>query len=110
MSIESGYFDFIAHPDYCCQFNLCTTIDWNEKKQNVIDALAKNKIACEVNTGGLRRIGRPFPDWWMIKQMIDREIPLIISDDSHRIVDVGSFFYDVENKLKEFGCKKRFCF
>ncbi len=110
MSIKSGYFKFIAHIDYCCQFNLCTGSEWDEYKYKVIDALYKHNTACEINTGGLRRIGRPFPDWWMIKEMIKKEIPLIISDDAHQTSQTASHFVEVENKLKELGCKKRFSF
>lgn len=109
-SIESGYFKFIVHPDYCCQFGLCETDEWNEHKYKVIDALAKTKKACEINTGGLRRIGRPYPDWWMINEMIQKDIPLLISDDAHTTKDTCSHFEVVENKLKELGCKKRFSF
>lgn len=109
-SIESGYFSFIAHPDYCRKFNLSNTAKWNDLKYNVIDALYKNKIACEVNTGGIRSEGKPYPDWWIVKEMINKEIPLLISDDAHRITDTASNFEIVENKLKEFNCKKRFSF
>lgn len=107
-SIESGYFKFIVHPDYCCQFNLSSTPEWDVYKNMVIETLAKTKTACEINTGGLRRIGRPYPDWWMVKEMINKEIPLIISDDAHQVWQTASHFEEVEQKLKEFGCKKRF--
>ncbi len=109
-AIESGYFNFMAHPDYCCQFGLSTGDKWIEIKQKVIEALTSTHTACEINTGGLRRIGRPFPDWWMIEEMIKKDVALIISDDSHRIVDVGSHFAEVEAKLGGLGCKKRFSF
>lgn len=106
---KSGYFNFIAHPDYCSQFGFCLEDKWIDKKMEMISALQEGKCACEINTGGLRReIGRPYPDWWMVKEMISREIPLIISDDAHTVEDVGSGFSDVEEKLAEFKCKKRY--
>ncbi len=110
LSIESGYFDFIAHPDYCCQFNLCTSDEWRDTKFKIIDALSATKTACEVNTGGLRRIGRPYPDWWIVKELIYKDVPLLISDDAHFTKDVGSYFTEVETKLTELGCKNRFKF
>ncbi len=110
LSVKSGYFNFIAHPDYCCQFGLSTSDKWIEIKQNLVEVLASTQTPCEINTGGLRCIGRPFPDWWLVEEMIKKDIPLLISDDSHRIDDVGSHFNEVENKLIELGCKKRFSF
>lgn len=107
-AIKSGYFSFIAHPDYCCQFNLCTTPEWDGYKYNVIEALSQHNTACEVNTGGLRRIGRPFPDWWMVEKMIKQNIPLIISDDAHRTIDVCSHFSETEDMLSKLGCVNRF--
>ncbi len=109
-SIKSGYFDFIAHFDYCCQFDLCITEPWNEYKYKVVEALSSTGTACEVNTNGLRRIGRPYPDWWLVEKMIKQDIPLLISDDSHFANHVGSYFAEVEEKLSELGCKNRFSF
>lgn len=108
LSIESGYFDFIAHPDYCCLFDLCTGPEWDEAKLKVIDALASSGTACEINTNGLRRIGRPFPDWPLVEEMVKKQIPLLISDDAHSVDHVGSHFAEVEAKLAELGCQKRF--
>ena len=109
-SIKSGYFDFLAHPDYCCQFNLGCGEEWVLQKQKMVEALADKKMACEVNTNGIRRIGRPYPDWWLVQAMIAKDIPLLISDDAHYATDIGSHFADVEAKLSQMGCQKRFCF
>lgn len=106
---KSGYFNFMAHPDYCTQFGLCVEDKWKDKKLEFINALKEGQCACEVNTGGLRRnIGRPYPDWWMVKEMCSLEIPLLISDDAHNVKDIAFGFSEVEQKLAEFNCKKRY--
>ena len=110
LCIKSGYFDFIAHPDYCCQFNLATTPEWNDTKYRIIDAFASTKTPCEINTGGIERVNRPFPNWWIIKELIKRDVPLLISDDAHTVEAAGRYFAEVEEKLTEFGCKNRFSF
>lgn len=110
LATTSGYFDFIAHPDYCCLFDLCTGPEWDESKDRIVDVLASTQTPCEVNTGGLRRRGNPFPDWKMVEKMIRKDVPLLISDDAHRIEDVGSCFAEVEDKLAELGCQNRFSF
>ena len=107
---KSGYFKFVVHPDYCTQYNLSVTPEWDEYKYKVIETLYETKTACEVNTKSIRRCGRPSPDWWMIKEMIKKETPLVISDDAHGIEDTGAKFDEVEDKLTELGCDKRFVF
>jgi histidinol-phosphatase (PHP family) len=111
MSIESGYFNFLAHMDYCCQFHLCEGSEWQETKEEVVETLYKYKMPCEINTGGLRRaIGRPFPNWDIVELLVSKQIPVLISDDSHRIEDMGTGFDIVEAKLAELNCQKRFSF
>ena len=113
--INSGYFDFIAHFDYCTLFNLCCDEEWNELKLEIVENIASQGIACEINTTGLRvknetipALGRPFPDWWLVKELIKRNVSLLISDDAHRIEDTGFGFSEIEKKLTELGCKNRF--
>ncbi|MBE6458601.1 MAG: PHP domain-containing protein [Alphaproteobacteria bacterium] len=107
-AVESGYFDFIAHFDYCTQFDLCTTPEWDEIKQNVIDAFSSHKQPFEINTGGIERIGRPFPDWNMAEKLVRRGVPVVISCDSHHTSQIGRHFVEVENFLANIGCKYRF--
>jgi histidinol-phosphatase (PHP family) len=111
MSIESGYFNFLAHMDYCCQFHLCEGPEWQDVKEDIVETLYKHKMPCEINTGGLRRtIGRPFPNWDIVERLVAKQIPVLISDDSHRIEDMGTGFDVVEAKLAELNCQKRFSF
>ncbi|MBR2923052.1 MAG: PHP domain-containing protein [Alphaproteobacteria bacterium] len=107
-SVKSGYFTFIAHPDYCCQFNLAIGKEWDDLKHMFIEALNTNKTPCEINTKCIRLNGNPCPSWNMIKEMIKKEIPLLISDDAHRIEDTGAYFNETEDKLIEYGCRVRF--
>ena len=107
-AISSGYFNFMAHLDYCTQFNLSISAEWDEYKWQVIESLDKNKMPFEVNTSGISRIGRPFPDWWMVKELCRRQVPVLISDDAHYTEHLGRGFAEVEEKLKEFNCVKRF--
>ena len=107
-AVKSGCFNFIAHPDYCCQFGLGVGSEWDDYRSELIEALYKTKTACEINTKCLRTTGNPSPTWNLINEMIKKEIPLLISDDAHRIEDTGALFDEVEHKLKEFDCKKRF--
>ena len=108
-SIKSGCFNFIAHADYCCQFGLAAGDGWDDYKHELVETLYKTKTACEINTKCMRTTGTPSPTWNLIDEMIKKEIPLLISDDAHRIEDAGALFEEVEEKLSKKGCKKRFC-
>lgn len=110
LAANSGYFNFIAHLDYICLFNLCTGSEWDDIKQKTIESLASSKIACEINTKGLRKRGAPFPDWSLAQELINKNIPLLISDDAHGIAETAFGFTEVEQKLSELGCKNRFSF
>ena len=73
-AVKSGCFTFIAHPDYCCQFNLATEKEWDSYKQEFIEALQKTKTPCEINTKSIRTTGNPSPSWNMIEEMIKKEL------------------------------------
>ena len=53
--INSGYFKFIAHPDYCTQYGLSVTPEWDDYKYKVIEALYKTQTPCEINTKSIEK-------------------------------------------------------
>lgn len=105
--IKSGYFDFIAHLDYCTIFNLCTSPEWNDSKWQVIEALAEQKKPYELNTSGYRRIERPHPDFWLIEELNKRNVPIIISDDAHTPEHLCYNFDKAEAYLKSINYTNR---
>lgn len=106
-SIESGYFNFIAHLDYCAVFDLCMEPEWDEYKWMVIEALAKHNMPYEINTGGYTRLQTPHPHPWMIAELCKRDVPVILSDDAHNVDVLGRYFSEAEQLLKSFGCTNR---
>lgn len=109
-AIESGYFDFIAHIDYCAIFNLCLAPEWDEYKWRVIEALAQCKQAYEINTSGFNRIGVQHPAGWMIEELNKRNVPVLISDDAHKTEALGQHFGRAEKMLDAMGYANRFKF
>lgn len=109
-AIKSGYFDFMAHLDYCTIFNLCTSEKWNEYKWRVIEALDKNHQAYELNTSGYRRIERPHPDYWMIEELNKRNVPILISDDAHGAEHLCNGFDKAESYLESINYTNRWTF
>ena len=96
--------------DYCTQFKLCEGPEWNDLKYKLIETIKDKKQPFEINTGGIGRIGRPYPDWWIAEELIKSNVPVIISDDAHGIDRIGDKFEDVEEFLSKIGCKNRYKF
>lgn len=106
-AIKSGYFDFIAHLDVCKLFNLCCEEKWNYWKEKVIETLDEYKQPYELNTSGWTKIGEQHPHTWMLKELSYRKVPVVISDDAHRIEHVGQHFEQAEELLKDLNYKTR---
>lgn len=105
--INSGYFDFIAHIDYCDIINLCLEEKWNIYREKVIKALIDKKQAYEINTSGFRRIGRPHPNVWMIEELNKGNVPVLLSDDAHCTEHIGGYFSEAEQLLANIKYNKR---
>jgi len=108
-AVESGYFLFLAHLDYirlsgCCSVDSC----W-EEKMAVVEALQHCNLPTEINTKGLRRSHDFHPEQKLLNLIMQRNIPLIISDDAHRPEELGFSFDKAETTLVGKGYKNRFC-
>lgn len=105
--IKSGYFDFIAHIDYCTIFNLCVEEKWHDLKWQVIETLDKYHQPFELNTSGYDRINIPHPHPWMLKELAKRNVPLVLSDDAHCIEHLGRHFAQAEEYLQSINYTSR---
>jgi histidinol-phosphatase (PHP family) len=67
----------------------------------LLDAVARKKIAIEVNTSGYRTKNEPYPSVALLKKAIERNIPLVAGSDAHRPEDVGRYFDRLPDLLEE---------
>lgn len=109
-SAQSGYFAFIAHLDYCAIFNLGVEPKWDDYKWRLIEALAKAKQPFELNTSGFERIKSPHPAPWMLKELKERNVPVVISDDAHSTTMLGRYFNEAEDLLSSLNYTNRWKF
>ena len=58
----------------------------------LLDAVARNKMALEVNTSGYKAKDEPFPSLVILKKAAARNIPLVAGSDAHCPEDVGRYF------------------
>ena len=105
---ESGYFSFLANLEYCVYQNLCTEPKWDEYKWRLIEAIIKHNQPFEINTSGYSKVGRPFPEEWIAKELISAGVPTLLSCDSHETAHIGRGFEEGEVLLSKLGCKHRF--
>ena len=76
------------------------TPDHEKLIDDLLDSVAHNNMALEVNTSGYRIKGEPYPSLAIIKKAIERNIPLVAGSDAHRPEDVGRDFDRLAELIK----------
>lgn len=104
---ESGYFDFIAHPDVYKIFPRFATLDEDKDKWSFIETLARLKQPFELNTSGWFKCGEQHPYTWMLKELQKRDVPVVISDDAHDVCQLGKYYEEAENLLSSLNYTNR---
>ena len=105
--IKSGYFNFIGHIDLFEKFRL-TDKSYEKEKDDVIKALVDNKMPVELNTSGMNKFGEFHPSTPLLKKLNEAGVPVIISDDSHSVADLGQHFEAAEKLLAQIGYQNRY--
>ncbi|MBR1648391.1 MAG: PHP domain-containing protein [Alphaproteobacteria bacterium] len=104
---ESKIFAFIAHLDYVRKVDLFLQNDFREEKQNLAKILSQSHTATELSTKGLRRSNDFYPDRDFLNLLIKNGVQFVISDDAHRINELGYHFDEAEKQLSDFNCRNR---
>ncbi len=87
--VNSGLFDSVGHLDYIKVYNENQDLfseDSDGYKKEVLDVLGlikKNKMALEINHGGIRKCKAAFPSLWILKEAKKRNIPITLGIDAH---------------------------
>ena len=108
--VESELFDFLAHIDYLKRYfgEEYGKDKYIEEKKAVLDALQQKSVAMEISTKGLRKVNDFYPDARILDEAAKRDISFVISDDAHRVEELGADFHKAEEALKNHGITKRF--
>ena len=81
---RSGYFDFIGHFDLPKKFQFYPDVDLRAEALAALDAIADADMALEINTSGWHKpVKEAYPDFFYLEEARRRNIPLLISADSH---------------------------
>ncbi len=69
----------------------------------LLDAVARKKMALEVNTSGYKTKEQPYPSLTILQKAVTRNIPLVAGSDAHRPEDVGRYFDRLPDLMKRLG-------
>lgn len=70
-----------------------------------LDAIAEAGLIVEVNTRGMVKqlTNEPYPSYWILEQMCERGIPIMLNSDSHHPREIAGHFTEVAERLREIG-------
>nr|WKN38003.1 histidinol-phosphatase [Tunicatimonas sp. TK19036] len=80
--------------------------DWYQTEiTSTLDAIAQAGLIVEVNTRGMYKnlTTEPYPSYWVLEQMRERDIPIMLNSDSHHPREMTGHFSDVTEWLLEIG-------
>ena len=104
--VKTRYYDIVGHLDIPKKYGLfpqdSDTI-WQRVLQ-LLDEIERNDIAVEINTSGLKRKARQvYPSEKIIKELIERKIPIALGSDAHSPQAIGFRFKEI---IKKTGVKE----
>ena len=74
-----------------------------DRINKLLDAVAKNNMAIEVNTSGYKTKNEPYPSLTILRKAVNRKIPLVAGSDAHRPEDVGRYFDRLPELARKLG-------
>lgn len=97
--VETGLFDFVAHPDLPKKFGYRPSGDLRRYYEPAIEALVQHNVGYEINTAGLRKDAREvYPAYGFIELAAKANVAVIINSDAHTPEEVG-YQFDVAQTL-----------
>jgi len=110
MMVETQRFDVVAHVDKITMHNqnryFTEDETWYRKLvSETLDLIKEKGLIVEVNTRGIykKRADKLFPDGETLKQVVEMNIPVIISADAHKPEEINLCFDRAITQLKKYG-------
>lgn len=104
---QSGLFNWMAHLDLPKKVGLGREDSWAEYENKVIEQVNKTKGAIEINTSFYKPdCYEPYPSNRIIQMVKSFDVPVIISDDAHRVKDLGRHFDEAENIILNMNLRR----
>lgn len=76
---------------------------------HTLDVIAEAGLIVEVNTRGMckKLTTEPYPSYWVLEQMRERNIPIMLNSDSHHPREITSHFSEVTERLLDIGYEQQ---
>ena len=106
--VGSGLYDILAHCDLPKKngYRPSNKEEFLDKYNPIFDKVKETGMCVELNTAGLRKpIKEIYPEVDILKMIIERDIPMVLSSDSHNPNDIGKSFTESLSLLKKLGLK-----
>jgi len=101
---QSGLFDSLAHPDLPKKFGYYPGVDFSDVYLDALQTVARNDVAVEVSTAGLRKPCREiYPSQSFLEAACSLNIPVTLGSDAHRPNEVGQDFGQAIELLRACG-------
>ena len=106
-SALSGLFDVIGHLDLVKKFGHRLTEGTSELMHETMRAIKKGDVVVELNTSGMNKPCRDFyPSKNLLEMMYEYQIPVTLGSDAHNPGQVGQYFDEATDLLKEIGFRE----
>jgi len=109
MSAETGLFHTISHPDMAklVRFDVWNVYRIIDDIRRSLDRIAKTNCCIEINTSGIRKAVHEFhPGPLLMKEIGERNIPVVLGADAHRPEMVALQFEQAFDLMKLTGIKE----
>lgn len=103
-AVKSGLFDYMAHPDLIKKHRIWPETSQTHLYRETARVFADFGMAYEINTSGRDRpCGEFFPGAELIEEFYQAGVPVTLGSDSHKSDQIGRYFDEAKNLLKETG-------
>lgn len=103
---ESGLFTWLAHLDLPKKVGLGREPKWMDLENRAIEAIAKSKMTIEINTSFYRDFCyEPYPSNRILQMAARNNVPVLLSDDAHKVQDIGRHFDEASQLIKDLNLK-----
>jgi histidinol-phosphatase (PHP family) len=101
---ESGLFEIIGHADLAKKFCFYPKEDCTALFDTFLNACAKNEVAIEINTAGLRKDCKElYPSQKILNMAADKGVMLTFGSDAHAPGEVGLNFAEALDSARRAG-------
>jgi histidinol-phosphatase (PHP family) len=113
--VKSDFIDIVAHFDNFKYMYRPNEPEYSDEVRqtifDIMDTIEKTEKVVEINTSGiLKGLSNHFPSDFIVKELIQRKIPLTLGSDAHKPEQVGFMFDNFINKAKKWNLTHLYLF